>query len=142
MITFEVKGRPATAGSKRPIIAGNGRLRTIDSSGERGKSWRSSLVDKALEFHSGALLDGPLRLTLEFTFSRPKKHFFTGKRSTVLRDDAPSLHTSKPDVTKLTRAVEDALTKVLWIDDAQIAETVQSKRYGVTEGVVVKVERL
>jgi Holliday junction resolvase RusA-like endonuclease len=36
----------------------------------------------------------------------------------------------KPDVLKLARAVEDALTGILYRDDAQIVTEVLRKRYG------------
>jgi Holliday junction resolvase RusA-like endonuclease len=37
--------------------------------------------------------------------------------------------TVKPDLTKLLRAVEDALTGVVWRDDSQIIHQVVNKEY-------------
>jgi crossover junction endodeoxyribonuclease RusA len=65
---------------------------------------------------------------------RPRSHYRTGKLSHELRADAPVLHTGKPDAIKMARAVEDALTGILWNDDAQIcAETIE-KIYGSKPG--------
>jgi Holliday junction resolvase RusA-like endonuclease len=64
-----------------------------------------------------------------FLMPRPKGHFRTGKRAHILREAAPLYHTSKPDATKLLRATEDALTGILWHDDAQIAMQIVKKRY-------------
>ena len=43
---------------------------------------------------------------------------------------------------KLTRAVEDALTGLVWRDDAQVVDEVLSKRYGAPERVEVRVWRV
>ena len=36
---------------------------------------------------------------------------------------------TKPDATKMLRAVEDAMTGIAWLDDAQIVRQVVTKRY-------------
>jgi len=49
---------------------------------------------------------------------------------------------SRPDLTKLIRSVEDALTGILWRDDAQVISQVALKRYAMpdeTPGVRVRV---
>lgn len=134
MIEFQVYGKPATQGSKRAIAYrgkdGRHHAAVIDSSGERLKSWRAAVVDAARAAYDGEPLEGPLRVEMVFTFPRPKSHFHQRKSGPVLRDDAPTWHTSRPDAIKLARAVEDALSGVLWRDDAQIASSVTEKVYG------------
>ena len=49
---------------------------------------------------------------------------------------------SKPDVLKLARGVEDALTKILWLDDAQIVYEVIQKFYGPQPGCFVTIAEL
>jgi len=63
-------------------------------------------------------------------FKRPKSHFYTGKRSDVLRPDAPNFHTSKPDRDNLDKAILDALTNAgIWKDDAQVCAGIITKSY-------------
>lgn len=88
------------------------------------------------------LMDGPLRLALTFFRPRPKGHYGTGRNAGVLKDSAPDFPTTKPDGLKLARSVEDALTGVVYLDDALIVEGVQRKRYGPRYQVDVVVERV
>jgi len=81
----------------------------------------------------------PLRLIARFYKKRPGTHFRTGKFSNLLRDDAPSKPTGKPDVLKLTRAVEDALTGAIYKDDSQICLETSSKEYGSEDRVDIEI---
>lgn len=127
-IQFTVLGRPRPAGSKRPVVARNRRLRVVDSSGVKGQSWRGDVRDAAIKAMGGklALLTGPLVLAVTFYLRRPKNH---RRASGALKPDAPLYPTSKPDVTKLIRAIEDALTGVAWVDDALIVDQHGHKRF-------------
>lgn len=139
-IRFFVHGVPATAGSKRgmPIYRGKkgakeftGHVAVVDSSGQRGKEWRTDVKNAARKAYSGPLLNGPLRLDLGFSFARPKNHYGSGRNARTLKNSAPDRHVVKPDVLKLARAVEDALTGIVWVDDSQITHEVLSKGYAV-----------
>lgn len=124
-IAFTIHGTPRPAGSKRHV--GNGVI--IDSSGAKGREWRASIQEAARE-HAGELLRGPLQLVANFYFPRPKGHYRTGKNSGFLSSSAPHFPTSRPDTTKLLRALEDALSQVIWKDDSQIVSQHASKNYG------------
>lgn len=69
----------------------------------------------------------PVEIGITFVFVRPKSHY-TSKGE--LRAGAPT-HPGKPDIDKLCRAVLDALTGILYHDDAQVVSLNASKRYGV-----------
>lgn len=77
---------------------------------------------------------------VEFAFYMPrlKSHF---RKDGSLRPDAPVYPGVRPDVLKLARAVEDALTGVIWADDAAIVDERLRKRYGSRPGVVLVVNR-
>jgi Holliday junction resolvase RusA-like endonuclease len=76
------------------------------------------------------MFTGPLRVDVAVYFMRPKSHFFTGKRSDVLRPDAPNFHTSKPDRDNLDKAILDAITNAgIWKDDAQVCAGTLTKAY-------------
>jgi Holliday junction resolvase RusA-like endonuclease len=86
--------------------------------------------------------DGPLGLAATFTLRRPKGHFGTGRNARKLKPSAACWPVVKPDATKLLRAIEDALTGVVWTDDAQVVEQLATKRYGEPEGAHVEIWRL
>jgi len=143
LIQFFVPGIPRTAGSKRSFIP-KGWTRAIitDASGKAGKDWRGDVKRFALEAYQGQPIIGPLCLTLRFHMQRPKGHFRGGKNAHVLRDDAPVFHISKPDVLKMARAIEDALTGILWVDDSQVAVEQLEKVYSAKPGCSVTVDRI
>lgn len=71
----------------------------------------------------------PIRVDMKFFFSRPKGHYYTGKREGIVKDNAPEWHTSKPDSDNLQKQVFDALNKVFWKDDSYICVVTCLKRY-------------
>lgn len=141
-IRFTVPGTPAPGGSKRflGISKKTGRGILVDASGERGANWRiavqwaakEQLIAGATAFPPGV----PLTLVVDFIMPRPKSHF---RANGTLKPTAPSRHTTKPDTTKLLRAVEDAITSILWHDDAQISLQIAAKTYGETPGATISI---
>lgn len=135
MINFTVYGLPQTAGSKRAFVIrskATGKHRAIvTDDNAKGKDWKGDVKQAAAQFvqDGQSLLQGPLRLSLVFWLPRAKGHYGSGKNASVLKDSSPRKPQSKPDVLKLARCVEDALTGVLWFDDAQITSEQLTKRY-------------
>ncbi len=54
--------------------------------------------------------EDPIKVDMCFYMPRPKKHYRTGKYSSILKDDAPYYHYQKPDRDNLDKAVLDVLT--------------------------------
>jgi Holliday junction resolvase RusA-like endonuclease len=54
------------------------------------------------------------------------------------REGGSRYHTMRPDLDNLVKSVKDALTGVIWKDDAQIIRLVAEKRYG-REMVIISV---
>lgn len=130
-VSFFVPGIPAPGGSKRFVGFGKktGRAILIDAAGERNKNWRSIVgVCGSAEMREKAILSfvGALRVRFDFIIPRPKSHF---NSKGDLKPSAPFYHTTKPDALKLARSTEDALTGIVWADDAQTAMLEVSKRY-------------
>lgn len=125
-ITINVAGIPAPQGSKRHI--GNGVM--VESS-KKLRPWRDAVRHEAALARQGAApLDGPLAVEMTFYFPRPRSHFRTGKNAHLLRDGAPSAPATMPDLSKLIRSTEDALTDAgVWTDDARVVQCSASKRY-------------
>ena len=122
VVAFTVHGVPAPQGSKNPW-GGEANPRT--------RPWRAAVSAAAAEEmgEEGVLL-GPVEVRVTFRFPRPKAHYRTGKNADLLRDTAPTFHTSYPDLDKLQRAIGDSLTGVVLRDDKQIARWVVAKEYG------------
>ena len=138
-VAFTVPGVAAPGGSKKAFRhAKTGKIVVTDDA-KNNKGWRA----KVSLFGSQAMagrdpLEGPLDVTWVFLVRRPRGHFGTGRNFDRLKPGAPRHPTTKPDVTKLVRAAEDALTGVVWADDAQIVRQRAEKRYG-NPGLVVTV---
>jgi Holliday junction resolvase RusA-like endonuclease len=149
MIAFTVYGKPEPAGSKRAFVKG-GRAVVVDDN-PKGRPWMNAISSEAARAMmeqadperpgdpAPELFSGALSLDLRFYMRRPQSHFGTGRNAGRLKDTAPRFHTTRPDSTKLTRAVEDALTGVVWRDDAQVSTQVIAKLYGEPERVVVAI---
>lgn len=141
-IRFTVLGRPQPAGSKKAFVNRHTGKVIVTEDAKRSKPWQQQVGDTALAHRdqlNGELLGGPLELEVTFVLARPKGHFRTGKNAHLLRDSAPSRPAVKPDTTKLLRAVEDALTGVLWRDDAQVVDQYARKVYGAPERVEITI---
>jgi len=121
-----VDGRPAPQGSKsaKGMNEKTGHVILAESS-KYVKPWRKAVVAAALEAitSSGWTTTGhPVYLHVMFFLHRPLNR---PKRSRVL----PIVY---PDLSKLVRATEDALTTAkVWGDDAQITDEYICKRYAV-----------
>lgn len=140
VVRFSVSGIPQTAGSKRafPFKRPDGSIGVrVTDDNPQGRGWRALVVAEAQDAHQGSLLEGPLFLHVVFRFARPKGHF--GTRG--LLPSAPPFPAVKPDATKLLRALEDALTAVVWRDDAQVVAQTVRKVYGEPAGADVAIWR-
>lgn len=143
--------RPAGSKTAIPYIGADGaqHVRVFDDSdrkgadgkGGKGKRWRGVVQAIARASWNGdGLLVCPLRLTLVFVRPRLKGHMGSGRNAGRVKDSAPFLCSVTPDATKLLRALEDALTGVLWTNDALIVEQRVGKVYGPRPGAYLLVE--
>lgn len=143
MIAFTVWGEARPAGSKRAFPhPTTGKIIVTDSSGKAGKDWRRAVADAAAEAAPDEVLVGPVAVTMTFYRRRPKSHHRTGANAHLLRDSAPPFPTTRPDVLKLARACEDAMTGIVYADDAQIVRQHLHKRYDQRPRAEVVVEAL
>lgn len=115
-LTITVHGLPAPQGSKRFVGVQGGRGRMIESS-KRVAPWREDVrqaARQAIEAHQlAAPMDAPLAVRMVFTLPKPASA--PKKRRTW--------PCKVPDLSKLVRSTEDALTSAgLWRDDARVVE--------------------
>lgn len=127
-LRIEVRGVPAPQGSKRHV--GNGIM--VESSA-KVKPWRQdvrSATIEAIERGGPTFPTGGVILGVVFRFARPKNHYRSGKYANLLRPGAPPTPSVKPDLSKLIRSTEDALTQAgAYHDDAQIVAEWATKEY-------------
>lgn len=138
-LAFTVLVRPVPQGSMKgyPIRRKNGKMGVVLTSDNtklkpyRGEVTRAAwdLVNRSNDLFAGKHV--PIRLTLNFFLKRP---ISASKKRMAL--------VVKPDLSKLLRATEDALTGVLYADDAQIVEEHIFKAYGMPERVEILLEIL
>lgn len=151
-VVVTVYGTPAPQGSKSAKgsyldKSGNRHVRLVESS-KKVKPWRAD-VQAAAEAVVGARASGfpfagPLEAEMVFTLPRPGRM----PRERVV--GAIALPMAYPDVSKLARSTEDALTAAgVWLDDAQVVEYRRlGKRYvgepGALDrpGAVIRVRRI
>lgn len=113
-LVIVVFGSPAPQGSKKFVgVAKSGRGIMVESS-KRVKPWRADVKEAAEKARNGAApLDGPLVARIVFTLPKPAS---APKRRRLFA-------MRKPDLSKLLRSTEDALTDAGAIaDDARIVE--------------------
>jgi crossover junction endodeoxyribonuclease RusA len=128
-ITFTVYARPEPQGSMRGFNIG-GRV-ILTSNNKKMKPYRQELTHTA-QVELGRLgvtmpVAGkhiPVSLVFDFFLARPPS--VPKKRKEIV---------VKPDIDKLIRASVDALTGILYLDDAQVIEVSARKHYGVPERV-------
>jgi crossover junction endodeoxyribonuclease RusA len=118
MVTFTVAGHPVTQGSKRAFVR-NGRPILVESAGDRLKLWRHVIATAARDAWSHPPLQGPVRVDLVFALARPRS---APKRKRTWPIGARSL-----DVDKAARAALDAMTGVIYRDDAQVVQLCVTK---------------
>lgn len=70
---------------------------------------------------------------------RPKDHFSTAG---VIKQWAPRFPTKKPDLDKTLRAIKDALTGIVYVDDSQVVVVTIAKEWRNIEDTWICVEEM
>lgn len=124
---FVVPGTAQTKGSTRAFIPKGWARAIITNDNPKAKAWSSLIAEHATQALATSSLqpfaDGPVAIEVWFYFPRPQK-FLTAKWASV---DVP--HITRPDADKLLRCAKDALSKVVWRDDAMVVDAHAHKRY-------------
>jgi Holliday junction resolvase RusA-like endonuclease len=106
---FTVHGTPGPQGSKKVVGKTKDGRAILGESSKKVLPWREAV--KAAVPDGVPCLDGPLAVAMVFTLRRPS--------SAPKREIVPSKY---PDLSKLIRSTEDAITDAgLWADDARVA---------------------
>jgi Holliday junction resolvase RusA-like endonuclease len=121
-----VEGTPQPQGSSRAFMH-KGRP-VITSANPKLRPWRARLdTSFAARVGDRSPMIGPVSVTMTFRMPRPKSHTGASGLTPSARGAAPD---TRPDVDKLARAVNDALTTAgVLYDDSQITRIIAAKRY-------------
>lgn len=121
MIVVTVRGQPAPQGSKKFVGKSGGGKGIMIESSPKVKPWRQDVTAAAVAAMEGRImLDGPLVAVMTFTLPKPLS-------APKTRRSWPS---KKPDLSKLVRSTEDALSDAgLWADDARVVSALVHKVY-------------
>lgn len=139
-----VKASPA--GSKRSMRHyRTNKIVTLDAC-LTSREWKGRVAGEAsiaCREQEWSTTDFQLVLVVVFTIARPASHYRRSKKLGVatVRDDAPEFHTHRPDALKLLRAVEDALTGIVYFDDAQLVVSTPVKKWGHGHSTKISVRR-
>lgn len=128
MINFVALGLPSPGGSKNAFFhKKTGRIVVVDAGGKKTKKWRDvvSIAAKAA-MDGNAFLEPPISLIIEFRMPRPQHHF---KPNGDIKSNVPWVPIVRPDITKLLRSTEDAMTGIVWKDDSHICEQIITRMY-------------
>lgn len=143
-LKFFVPGIAKPAGSKRAFMRPGMRFPVVIDDCADSKNWKNQVRLFASQVLPAgfSLIEGPVRVVFTFYRQRPKGHFNSKGELNTAGNRLP-YPLSKPDVLKLSRAVEDALTGVVWGDDSQIVDEHLFKVWTVDRpGVEIQVERM
>ena len=119
---FEVRGTPQPKGSARAFVRKGRAIVTSDNPAVR--RWEDTIRFVLQDWPHG-ILTGSVSLVMMFTLVRPRS--VSAKRR--------PFPTVKPDLSKLYRGAEDAMTGIVFADDAQVIEALVGKVYGEAPGL-------
>lgn len=128
-VEFRIPGKPFAWRRARS----NGKIRFKD----RATEAHENTVQAIALPHFPVPLEGPLRLEVRCTFKVPVSYSKAKTAATIWRP-----HTAKPDCDNLAKQIGDALNRIAWGDDSQIADSRCIKLWGDRDETFVVVETL
>jgi Holliday junction resolvase RusA-like endonuclease len=135
--TILIAGEPKAQKRHRTVRMGSFNRNYDPSAADKG-DFLSQVRKAAPEI----LILGAVKVDINFMFSRPKSHYGTGKKANVLKPNAPTHHTTKPDRDNLDKMCLDAMSKVFWKDDSQVCQGTLSKTYSEKPGIEITITEL
>ncbi|MGE0714825.1 MAG: RusA family crossover junction endodeoxyribonuclease [Alphaproteobacteria bacterium] len=133
-VTFTLLGQPCGKGRARAYRRGNF---IAHYTPEKTRSYESMIRGAASEAMRGRTpIDVPVEMTMVAVFGVPASWSKKKQAAALTGEIRPG---SKPDVSNIAKAVEDAINGVVLRDDSLIVDSHTSKRYGPQPMVAVTV---
>lgn len=149
--TFIIAGEAEPGGSKKAFVplqkdkvctcgptpvklpfyrAGGGVMVNVVDANSNAEHWKIHVGRVARSEYSGPTFAGALEVTFHFYRARPQSHYnSTGGLSKEGREHPFPI--TRPDLLKLARSTEDALTGIVWTDDSIIVREHLLEDWGV-----------
>lgn len=128
LATFVVDGQATPQGSLTPFIH-HATGKVVAPQKQAVRIWRDTVATAARHAYTGDPTDAAVQVRLTFELARPRSHYGTGRNTGQLKASAPLRCVTRPDLDKLTRAIFDACTGVIWCDDSQVIDLTASKSW-------------
>ena len=132
---FEIEGKPVGKGRPRFKRMGN----FVQTYTPEKTTEYEKLVRLRFQNSGGMITDKPVRIEIAAFFAPPKS---TKKRDRIEMLANRILPVKKPDCDNIAKIVLDALNKIAYKDDAQVAELSVKKRYAAAAKVFVHIEEI
>ena len=124
MINFTVPGTPQGKGRARSFVR-NGHVGHYTP--EKTRTYEGMIRVLAMQaMGANPPIEGPVEMTLFIVMPVPKSWPAWKRDMAVAGQIMP---TTKPDVSNIQKAVEDALNGVVWLDDCQVVSVIKTKLY-------------
>lgn len=115
-----------------------GRGKFVKGNAQRYLSYKEYLQWTAKQkLDSSCLISGPIAVEIRFIMPIPKS-WSKKKQEEAIGD----YHIKKPDTDNLVKGVFDALNKIAWNDDNQVAKVTAVKLYGERPGIEISISTL
>ena len=128
VVTFEVPGEPVQWKAKGNRANSKGR-RTLPPQAKYmeyvGWTARSAMANIPI-------ITGAVNLCAVFNLGRPKAHY--DSKGKIKPDHKFDHHVKVPDLTNFIKLLEDALSKIIWVDDCQVISHNGSRKRYVSQG--------
>lgn len=135
-IRFRVHGLPQTKGSTKAIYIEKLKRAITTNANPKNKGWAALVASVAQEYApKEGLWTGPVAVYLHFYLYPPKTLLKKEKFKTI----RPA---KRPDLDKMVRSVNDALTGIIFDDDKQIVNAHEVKQYSTSPGVEILIINL
>ena len=136
MISFTIPGKAKP--QQRPRVARSGGMYD-PSSTDKKQTWL-----QIARYRPKQPLRGSIDIFIYFAMPRPKSHYRTGKFAELLKDKAPKIHTSKPDLDNMIKYILDVLQgkNGFFYDDSQVYSITAIKEYGEEPSTHIRIKEI
>lgn len=125
-ISFFVPGIPQPKGSSRAFAHKHSGKIIVQNANKKSMPWQNQVSWEANEHRPEQPFEGPVSMSLEFSFVKPK----SSKRKSP---------TVRPDLDKLARNILDSLENIFYHNDAQVTAMFITKAYADAPGVLINI---
>lgn len=140
-ITFFVPGDAIPQGSMAAKQGPHQRYAQVRPANEKALyTWRARVAEFASRHWDQKVLSKtPVEVRLTFIRTYPQSLCGTGRNAGIPKLSTPIAPVTRPDIDKLERAILDALTGIVFDDDACVTHVEKDKAWGKPAGVIIDV---